>query len=198
MPRHVDERQRRELVARAVWRVTLRDGLPAATVRAVAQEAGLSTGALRHYFTTQGELRRYVFDLLNARAIARQEALIGRGSAREQVEAAMWAMLPVTREQRDEELVRLEFLVAARTDPDLAEIAQEDQSQALRLATDAVSSLIGDADERVPDLGRELFALLHGIAQNAVLFPEMFGPDVVRAAVRGWIERNLRPRGGTA
>lgn len=197
MPRNVDENARRERVARAVWRVILRQGLPAATVRAVAQEAGLSVGALRHYFRSQTELRVYVFDLLNARAETRWMARREGGTAREQIEEAMWALLPVTEEQREEEQIRLEFLIAARTDPSLADVARQDQSQALELTTSAVSALIGSADERVPQLSRELFSLLHGVAQNAALFPEAFDGDVVRAVVRGWIDHHLTFRGDT-
>lgn len=46
----VDHEERRRAIAQASWRVISRDGVRAASVRTVAAEAGLSTGALRHYF----------------------------------------------------------------------------------------------------------------------------------------------------
>ena len=56
MPKMVDHEERRQLIAQATWRVISRDGVRAASVRAVAAEAGLSTGALRHYFDDHATL----------------------------------------------------------------------------------------------------------------------------------------------
>ncbi len=42
-----------------------------ATVRNIAQESGLSLGALRHYFSTQDELLDFSMDLVKERAAAR-------------------------------------------------------------------------------------------------------------------------------
>lgn len=59
MPRIVDHDQRRAELAGAAMQLMLREGLDGVTVRGVATEAGLSTGALRHYFATQLELQDY-------------------------------------------------------------------------------------------------------------------------------------------
>src|SRR5918998_1696365 len=56
MPKLVDHEERRRLIAQATWRVISRDGVRAASVRTVAGEAGLSTGALRHYFDDHASL----------------------------------------------------------------------------------------------------------------------------------------------
>jgi len=47
------------------------DGLEHASVRNVAREAGLSMGALRHYFATQSELLCFAMQLVGDRARAR-------------------------------------------------------------------------------------------------------------------------------
>ncbi len=71
MPRVVDPVARRNDLAEAVWRVIRREGLEGASVRAVAREAGLSMGSLRHYFGTQSELlifaMRMVMDRIERR-----------------------------------------------------------------------------------------------------------------------------------
>ena len=56
MPRLIDADTRRRDIARATWRLVLREGLDAVSVRNVAREAGLSTGSVRHSFSTQAEL----------------------------------------------------------------------------------------------------------------------------------------------
>ncbi|BBH67388.1 TetR family transcriptional regulator [Actinoplanes sp. OR16] len=50
MPKIVDHDQRRSEIVEAYLTVVARDGLPAATSRAVAAELGVGTGALWHYF----------------------------------------------------------------------------------------------------------------------------------------------------
>ena len=48
MPKVVDHAARREQLAAALWRVVVRDGVEAASLRRVAAEAGWSVGSLRH------------------------------------------------------------------------------------------------------------------------------------------------------
>ena len=73
MPRVVDHAVRRQQIARATWRVIHRDGVRGASVRAVAAEAGLSVGALRHYFDDHDSLLLF--------AAAHSVELIGRRMA---------------------------------------------------------------------------------------------------------------------
>jgi AcrR family transcriptional regulator len=49
MPRKVDHKKRREAFLAAAYRTIKRKGIGGATVRAVAKEAGFTTGALVHY-----------------------------------------------------------------------------------------------------------------------------------------------------
>ncbi|GGM82457.1 hypothetical protein GCM10012275_61300 [Longimycelium tulufanense] len=59
--RDADDRrtQRRRELAAAACRVILREGIEATSVRAIATEAGWSTGALRHYFPIRTCLLAY-------------------------------------------------------------------------------------------------------------------------------------------
>lgn len=54
----------REKIVRATWAVIRREGLENASVRNVAQEANLSVGSLRHYFSTQSDLLVYSMELI--------------------------------------------------------------------------------------------------------------------------------------
>ena len=56
MGRAVDHDERREIFAGAALRVIMRDGIAGLTVRAVAKEAGFTTGALTHYFHSKDQL----------------------------------------------------------------------------------------------------------------------------------------------
>jgi AcrR family transcriptional regulator len=56
MPKKVDHAERREAFLRAAYRCIKRDGLAGVTVRAVAREAGFTTGALVHYVDSMDDL----------------------------------------------------------------------------------------------------------------------------------------------
>lgn len=64
MPKIVDVEERKRVIAEATWQVILEKGMEGATVRNIAKEAGLSLGALRHYFSNQDELLVYAMDLV--------------------------------------------------------------------------------------------------------------------------------------
>lgn len=56
MPRLVDHEERRAEIFEAARRVISRDGLEAATVRAISKEAGYSTGVLTRYFASKDDV----------------------------------------------------------------------------------------------------------------------------------------------
>ena len=121
MPKLVDHEQRREELAAAVWRLAAHDGLDAVTIRAVAAEAGWSTGALHHYFGDKEELLLFAFRTVADR-VARRVAE-ARESAAEPLELAreLLAMgLPLDADRRDETRLWFAFLGLALTRPVLA------------------------------------------------------------------------------
>ncbi|WP_291796993.1 MULTISPECIES: TetR/AcrR family transcriptional regulator [Brevibacterium] len=192
MPRHVDPEQRRHDVAQATWRVILRAGLAKASVRAVAEEAGLSVGSLRHYFSEQRELQIYAFELINERAAQRLAAVAGDLPVRDRIEQTMWALLPVTPAQVEEQQIALAFLVESRTDPALAEIVAQDRAAAVDLTRGAILALreagLADPAVDVETATVELRALLDGLAHAAALHPADMPGHLIRAAVRSWLD----------
>jgi AcrR family transcriptional regulator len=56
MARQADHKERREVFALAALRVIMRAGVDGLTVREVAKEAGFTTGALTHYFTSKDQV----------------------------------------------------------------------------------------------------------------------------------------------
>ncbi|MDI6105957.1 TetR family transcriptional regulator C-terminal domain-containing protein [Actinoplanes sp. NEAU-A12] len=196
MPRFVDPHERRQAVGQAVWRVVCRAGLARASVRAVAEEAGLSTGSLRHYFGEQRGLQVYAFELIIERIEQRLARVDPALPVREQIEEMLWAILPVNPEQVEEEQVRLEFLVQSRLDPELAAVAGNDRTQAEDLARHAVIAL-RDAGQApagvdVEGAGLELLALVDGLAQAAALSPGTMPGDRLKQACRRWLDSLAR------
>lgn len=59
MPRKVDHDQRRRHIVESLLRITGAQGLDAVSLREVAHEAGVSMGAVQHYFASKDEMLLY-------------------------------------------------------------------------------------------------------------------------------------------
>lgn len=89
-------------IVEAAWRVVAEQGIPAATMRAIALEAGVSTGFITHYFGDKQELIAEVLRYNNDRALRRVSTAIRNRKGLAAVEAAVEAVLPVDAERRRE------------------------------------------------------------------------------------------------
>jgi TetR/AcrR family transcriptional regulator, transcriptional repressor of bet genes len=79
MPRQVDQDERRRLIAAAVVRLVSSRGVEAASLRAVAAEAGVSMGAVQHYFTSTDEMLLFALEYGNGLFATRIQALLAEG-----------------------------------------------------------------------------------------------------------------------
>jgi TetR/AcrR family transcriptional regulator, transcriptional repressor of bet genes len=73
MPKQVNHEERRQKIAAAVLRLVTTRGVEAASLRAVAGEAGVSMGAVQHYFTTRDEM--LLFALAYGNTLLRERAI---------------------------------------------------------------------------------------------------------------------------
>jgi AcrR family transcriptional regulator len=78
VPKIVDAAQRRQEIVGAVCRIIATDGLERASLREVAEEAGLAVGSVRHYFDSSDDLLAYSFAAVSDRLLTRlNRALTG-------------------------------------------------------------------------------------------------------------------------
>lgn len=190
MPKVVDAAQRREAVVDAVLRLAAREGLHRVSLRTVAAESGLNIGSVRHYFEGQRELVRFamrsVIDRVTSRLEHRRAALPER-AARTPDEllteraAFLAELLPLDGPRRRENAVLLEFLVAARTDAGLDDLAHE-AVEGVRALAAGVLAAIGVTD--VEAEAQRLAALIDGLVLRCVLQPGLLAPDTAVAVIR--------------
>src|SRR5262245_33159414 len=126
MPKQVDREARRREVVDALFRVVVRDGLQRASLRAVADEARLNIGSVRHYFAGQEELMRFamrsMLDRVGSRLQRRIDELgdldtIPGPRLRRFVVELLSELLPLDESRRAEVTVLVDFCTAARTHP---------------------------------------------------------------------------------
>lgn len=188
MPKVVDHERRRADIAAAARRVLRRDGVERLSVRNVAAEAGLSPGALRHYFSrhddlTRFALRQFVDDLRDRIAAIDfpDDHLAAAVLLLEQV-------LPLDEQRREDMEVWLGFTERARLDPVLHQMSLESQEALARLARSALARL-DDGGRLLDGLDidletQRLHALLDGLALHAYVHPEQLPHDQLRRVVR--------------
>jgi AcrR family transcriptional regulator len=184
VPKVVDHEQRRRELAEAVWRVIRRNGVDGASVRTVAQEAGWSAGALRHYFRTQSELLDFAIELAAERIRQRVGALELADDPRRAVEHLLSELLPLDDERRAENEVWLAFTARALIDPQLR-VRHAEIDDALRAASLRAVEMLGFPAGRERTLEAErLHALLDGLALHGAMRPERLPPWRILAVLR--------------
>jgi AcrR family transcriptional regulator len=161
VPKVVDHAQRREELAAALWRLVMREGIEAASLRRVAAEAGWSTGSLRHYFETQSELLAFAMELVVERVSVRVAIL-------DDPELLLQQVLPLDAERRAEMQVWLAFTMRALVDPRLRRLRDEAHDALRGLCRTAVELVGADHPEREAE---RLHALIDGLALHAVIAP---------------------------
>ncbi|MEV4759609.1 TetR/AcrR family transcriptional regulator [Micromonospora sp. NPDC049559] len=135
MPKRVDHEQRRRQIAAAVWRIAATRGLPAATLREVAAEAGVSMRLVQYYFTTKEQLLVYAFEQGARSAGERMRASFAAlGRPPEPVDVVricLLELLPTDEESLMLARVHAAYYAAALTDAALANADAEDPQQQL-------------------------------------------------------------------
>ena len=184
MPPKLDAGRRRAEVVAAALRIVARDGAASLSLRKVADEAGLNVGSVRHYFDGSDDLLTATADDVGRRMggrLARHRLDGVAGDWREGVAAFVEEVLPLDAERRDEAAVLLEFILASRTRPLLAE-ATARMGRDLHDALAAALASVG-----VPDHEHEatrLSALVGGLTLDTVTPHGTLTAEQVREALR--------------
>ena len=191
MPKVVDHAARREQLAAALWRVVLREGVEAASLRRVAAEAGWSVGSLRHYFDTQADLLHFAMELVIRRVTERVAALPEEADPHAAATDLLHQFLPLDADRRAEMEVWLAFASRALVDPSLRELRDEAHT-GVRGVCRRAAELLGAPN---PDLEAErLHALVDGLAQHAIVAPDVTTPARQREIVAAHLESLGTPR----
>jgi len=188
LPKIVDHEQKRKLIAESAWQIIEEKGLEHASIRAVAAEAGLSPGALRHYFSTQDELLLFIVDYYLTRGAARAaEGLVISHIPLKAAREILLQLLPIDAEKRTAAGVWCIF--AIRSLKSLPLQAKKDElTDGLHYMTRAALDILAQAQllPSAADIQLEtlrLAALIEGLTMLAMLRPELYAPETVEQIV---------------
>ncbi len=183
MPKIIDHEKRKIHIAEATWKVISEEGIEHVTVRKTADTAGLSVGALRHYFSTQSELLAFSMELVSNRVKDRAEAKYYEGSPVDIMKEVLGELIPLDNEKRLEMEVWLAFSAKMLVDENLKSLGEgvyEEMREGMMNVLQSMDSL-GVLEEDV-DLEIEayrLHSLVDGIAMQHLMHPDKFPAEKV-------------------
>lgn len=177
MAHRVDHEDRRRRIAEALWRVAASRGLHDVGLREVATEAGISLGALQHYFSSKDDMLAFTLEYVGQQAGRRvQDRLANRSdppSPEAVVRETLAEMLPLSPESRTGLLVHVAYLARAVHDQRLRDVA----AGGIRPLRDLLAEMLRRAAEagrlapgRDPDTeAMTLICLAEGVANYVLL-----------------------------
>jgi AcrR family transcriptional regulator len=181
VPKIVNAEARRLEVVEAVWRIIAVDGLERASLREVADEAGLAVGSVRHYFASSEHLLAFSFATVIDSIVARLEGALpnfqdhppASADSRAAVLTLLRELLPLDEQRGMEACVWMAFRNAARIRPYLASEADRSHREVAAVMGRVITTLL-PAEEREEALvveAERLLATLDGLCMHALLQP---------------------------
>lgn len=188
-----EQDDRREQVVRATCRVIARDGLDRASLRAIAQELGSTTGVLTHYFRDKDALLAFVLEAIIDQLELGRLDLSHAEPGVSDVERALKGALPQDEESETWWRVWLAFTLAALSNERQSLRHRQLYARLRQVWTDLFSNLksraliAGGVDPAVEaDL---LLCLVDGVGVQALISPDVFTPDHQIAIIRAHLGR---------
>ena len=196
MPKVVDHAQRRRELVAATWAVVAAEGIEAATVRRIAEEAGCTTGRITHYFADKEEVLVAALRQVHRAAGKRMLAAIGPRSGLEALRAVLAEALPLDEERILEWRVWLAFWGSAATSASL----QAEQHQRYRewrgLLKRVLATAQLSADIDLDQLVDQIVALVDGFGLQGVLDPQHPQPEQLASRLNGAVDALIRAADG--
>jgi AcrR family transcriptional regulator len=189
---------RRDQVAQATWRVIAREGLDRASMRAIAQELGCTTGVLTHYFRDKDALLDFAFTSIVSRlnVSPAQGAILNL----DDVQAIMSAFLPTSADAKTWWRVWLSFTVAALSNEKQAASHAKLYAELRKFWTMAFTALQAHGriskDLQPANEAETILCLVDGIGVQALISPRTLTARRQVELIEAYLDKLTPARGG--
>lgn len=169
---------KRKEIADATWRVMATSGLEKASMRAIAREAGYTTGALVHYFQNKDELLEFVFTQASNDVKQQLETALKEDNIIDAMREISLGVLPLNEEERGRIVAWQGFLRIAENNPKMAVIVSDIRRAIHEQLTHLMQrgqelGIIRD-DFAAEEMAEQFDALTEGLSRMAPLEPKHF------------------------
>ncbi|MEF3306976.1 TetR/AcrR family transcriptional regulator [Paenibacillus sp. GYB003] len=196
MPKIVDHDSRRVQLAEAAWRIIRSRGIDEVSVRNVAEEAGMSLGSLRHYFSTHSELLAFSMRLVSERVENRLRSGTWDGDPRSALERIVAELVPLDEDRLAECEVWFAFAGKAIADPSLAALMREVDGALhaffRRITDDLIARQLTKPGIDAEHEAFRLHALVDGLVVHAVACPERMSRERIERTLAYHFDSILR------
>lgn len=192
MPRMVNHEKKRKSIAEAAWSIIKKEGIEKASIRRVAIEAGMSAGALRHYFSTKDEMLLFIMDYYLEEGKKRSQSKSWSDTPLQAVAEVLLELIPIDEEKKIETSVWWILALQSLTSDTLKEKKDEMTNGMYELASSmieilALQGILSDSTNVKLEKSR-LAALIDGLSIHALLRPDVYSPDKVKEVIRYHLE----------
>ncbi|WP_368652999.1 TetR/AcrR family transcriptional regulator [Ornithinibacillus sp. 4-3] len=192
MPRIVNHEKKRKSIAEAAWSIIKEEGIEKASIRRVAIEAGMSAGALRHYFSTKDEMLLFIMDYYLEEGKKRSQSKSWSDNPLQAVAEVLLELIPIDEEKKIETSVWWILALQSLTSDTLKEKKDEMTNGMYELASSMIEILVlqgilSDSTNVKLEKSR-LAALIDGLSIHALLRPDVYTPEKVKEVIRYHLE----------
>ncbi|MFU8852987.1 TetR/AcrR family transcriptional regulator [Micromonospora sp. SL1-18] len=199
MPKRVDHRERRTLIADALMRVAAERGLEAVSLRHVAAEAGVSSGMVQHYFRTKDEMMTFALSVVRERGearVTRAVAALGDDpSPRTLLRTMLAELLPLDDARLADGRVALAFLAYTAVRPAIAAGLHRDTAELLAFIAGQIRAAQAAGSAEAPVAPEQaavaLLAVLEGL--GVYLLGGHYPPETALAALDAQLDLLFGP-----
>jgi AcrR family transcriptional regulator len=186
---------RRIEVANAAWRVIVREGLDRASMRAIAQELGSSTGVVTHYFRDKEDLILFALERVFENVLEDMKVCTKGRQGIDRLEQMILTALPLNISDKDDWKVWVAFLGYSIGREHLVQEHRKRYNFLRQIISQELAELQAANLIRASlDLALEanaLIALVDGIGTGVVICPEQFSAEQQQYLVRRHINALL-------
>ncbi|AAS39314.1 TetR family transcriptional regulator [Clostridium bornimense] len=192
MPKIVDHDEKRKQIAEAAWNIIRKEGVEKASIRRVAAEAGMSSGALRHYFSTQDEMLLFIMNYYLEEGEKRSQNKEWSENPVQAVEEVLLELVPIDEEKKIETSVWWILALRSLTSDTIKDKKDEMTDGTYELANSmieilALKGVLSDSMNAELEKSR-LTALIEGLSIHALLRPDVYSPEKVKEVIRYHLE----------
>ena len=192
MPRNVNHEKKRKSIAEAAWNIIKKEGIEKASIRRVAVEAGMSAGALRHYFSTKDEMLLFIMDYYLEEGKKRSQSKSWSDNPLQAVAEVLLELVPIDEEKKVETSVWWILALQSLTSNTLKEKKDEMTNGMYELASSMIEILVlqgilSDSTNVKLEKSR-LAALIDGLSIHALLRPDVYSQEKVKEVIRYHLE----------
>lgn len=192
MPKIVDHDEKRKQIAEAAWNIIRKEGVEKASIRRVAAEAGMSSGALRHYFSTQDEMLLFIMNYYLEEGKKRSQNKEWSENPVQAVEEVLLELVPIDEEKKIETSVWWILALRSLTSDTIKDKKDEMTDGTYELANSmieilALKGVLSHSMNAELEKSR-LTALIEGLSIHALLRPDVYSPEKVKEVIRYHLE----------